>query len=119
MVLVYLELETGQFTPQDAHYFPESGVPFSRMSEPKNYSEAAEPSNRIILCVEIPCVVGDTIWNTDADELQRQIKEALNKLGFPEYPVLNVSLVKLPHAYPVYRVGYQEYCDTLLKQLNL
>ena len=119
MVLVYLELETGQFTPWDAHYFPEIGVPFSRMSEPKNYSEATEPADRTILCVEIPCDVGDTIWNANADDLEKPITEALNRLGFPEYPVLDVSLVKLPQAYPVYYTGYQKHLDTLLKQLKL
>lgn len=119
MVLVYLELETGQFTLWDAHYFPDSDVPFSRMSEPKNYSETSEPVNRTILCVEVPCTVGGEIWNTSADELQLRISEALGKLGFPEYPVLHASLEKLPHAYPVYRLGYQECCETLMKQLNL
>ena len=32
---------------------------------------------------------------------------------------MDVSLVKQPHAYPIYRAGYQKYGDTLLKQLNL
>ena len=35
MLLVYLVLETDRFTEFDAHYFP-SGVPFTRLSEPKN-----------------------------------------------------------------------------------
>ena len=43
MILIYLVLEQDQFTEFDAHYFPEASIPMARMSEPKNYSVAAEP----------------------------------------------------------------------------
>jgi protoporphyrinogen oxidase len=53
MVFCYLVLETDQFSPYDAHYFPESNFIFSRLSEPKNYSAAREPFgvNKCILCI--------------------------------------------------------------------
>ena len=39
MLLVYLQLDVDQFTPTDAHYFPESSIAITRLSEPKNYSD--------------------------------------------------------------------------------
>ena len=54
MVLLYLILDVERFTPYDAHYFPEQESVFSRVSEPKNYSMAAEPVGRTGLCVEVP-----------------------------------------------------------------
>ena len=44
MVLVYLSLDTDQFTEFDAHYFPETPVRISRLSEPKNYSLTVAPA---------------------------------------------------------------------------
>ncbi len=38
MVLVYLTLDADQFTEFDAHYFPETAIHITRLSEPKNYS---------------------------------------------------------------------------------
>jgi ubiquinone/menaquinone biosynthesis C-methylase UbiE len=38
MILIYLVLEQPQFTPFDAHYFPEANLALTRLSEPKNYS---------------------------------------------------------------------------------
>jgi len=62
MVLHYLILETDQFSPYDAHYFPTEDVIFSRVSEPKNYSASREVRGLSGLCFEIPCQVGDPVW---------------------------------------------------------
>lgn len=40
MILVYLVLETDQFTEYDAHYFPGADIRITRLSEPKNYPGA-------------------------------------------------------------------------------
>ncbi|MFN6951984.1 MAG: protoporphyrinogen/coproporphyrinogen oxidase, partial [Albidovulum sp.] len=63
MILIYLILGADRFTAYDAHYFPELSIPISRMSEPKNYSSAAEPKDRTILCAELPCDPGETWWD--------------------------------------------------------
>ena len=54
MVLVYLTLDTDQFTEFDAHYFPEREIRITRLSEPKNYSLTERPG-RTVLCAELPC----------------------------------------------------------------
>src|SRR5207253_4628488 len=52
MILIYLALETDRFTEFDAHYFPDSAVGITRLSEPKNYGLAAV--GRTVLCAELP-----------------------------------------------------------------
>ena len=37
MLLIYLVLDTPQFTPYDAHYLPGGDVRITRLSEPRNY----------------------------------------------------------------------------------
>lgn len=114
MMLVYLVLETDQFTEFDAHYFPEAGLPFTRVSEPKNYAARREPAGRTVLCAEIPCNKTDAIWSLPDTELGTIVKEGLGKAGLPvRCTVLDVAVRRLPAAYPIYRIGYEHEFDRL------
>jgi protoporphyrinogen oxidase len=77
MILIYLVLETSQFTEYDAHYFPETRIPMSRMSEPKNYSGTSEPDGKTVLCAELPSDPGTPEWEMTDEELGRRMQEWL------------------------------------------
>jgi protoporphyrinogen oxidase len=114
MVLIYLVVACRQFTGFDAHYFPESDVPITRLSEPKNYSTAAEPPDRTVLCAELPCERGDSHWNAPDEELGKMVADSLAKLGIPlPAPVLDVTARRLPQAYPIYEHGYETALKTV------
>src|SRR5262245_59598074 len=109
MVLVYLVIEQPQFTPFDAHYFPEPEIRLTRLSEPKNYSAAAEPADRTALCCELPCAAGDEIWRASNEELSNLVRDALARSGLPiQSRILQVETRRLAHAYPIYDQGYEE-----------
>jgi protoporphyrinogen oxidase len=109
MVLIYLVLETEQWTPYDAHYFPEANIKLTRLSEPKNYSDSKEPAGRTVLCGELPCTVGDEIWRATDEELGEMVRDSLDRCGLPiRVPVSKVITKRLPFAYPIYRQGYEE-----------
>lgn len=122
MILVYLILGTDRFTEYDAHYFPELSIPISRMSEPKNYSSAAEPKGRTILCAELPCDPGERWWDMSDAELGRHYCDWLGQLGLPvTVPVIRTETRRIAHAYPVYDLDYQrlfETVDTWLSSLD-
>ena len=102
--------ETDQFTEFDAHYFPGEDLPFTRVSEPKNYAALREPAGVTVLCAEIPCGRGDDIWSKTDDELGALVTEGLARAGLPvRCPVLEVVVRRLPAAYPIYRRGYEEH----------
>jgi len=114
MTLVYVTLGTARFTPFDAHYFPESAVRCTRLSEPKNYGARPEPTDRTVLCAEIPCEVGDDVWNATDDALGVLVREDLARCGLPvRAPVLGVTSRRLSHAYPIYVNGYEKHFSTL------
>jgi protoporphyrinogen oxidase len=114
MVLVYLVLAQPQFTRFDAHYFPEEDVPLTRVSEPKNYSGCSEPTNRTVLCAELPCAVGDAVWRQSDEELAGLTRQALARCGLSIHAaVLRAATKRLPYAYPIYRRGYEEYFQRL------
>jgi protoporphyrinogen oxidase len=109
MILVYLVLDQPQFTPFDAHYFPESDIGLTRLSEPKNYSGSTEPAGRTVLCGEIPCNVGDKIWEAGDDALADIVRDSLARCGLPiKSRVVQAEVKRLSHAYPIYRQGYEE-----------
>ena len=114
MILIYLVLETPQFTEYDAHYFPELSTPISRMSEPKNYSSARAPADRTILCAELPCDPGEKWWGMSNDELGEALCGWLKDVGLPsDIPVIRCETRRISHAYPVYDLDFQKNFDQI------
>lgn len=107
MVLVYLVHAGGRWSPYDAHYLPGPETPVSRLSEPANYRDsAADPTDRTVLCAEIPCAVGDPMWTSTPDGLAAVVTAGLAAAGLPPVRLAAVEVRRLPHVYPVYRRGY-------------
>ena len=113
MILVYLALETEQFTEFDAHYFPEREIGVTRLSEPKNYSRVGPPG-RTVLCAELPCFPDDAAWTQSDEELAARVQEDLARAGLPvRAPLRRVVVRRLRQAYPVYTADYRENFDRL------
>ncbi|OPZ69818.1 MAG: hypothetical protein BWY83_01855 [bacterium ADurb.Bin478] len=119
MVLHYVILETDQFTPYDAHYFPQKDLIFSRLSEPKNYRRAVEPRGRTGLCLEIPCDVDSAVWNQTDAEITARVLADLHKAGLPvRCRVINSFSKRLPFIYPIYDLAFADHLQTLEDHLN-
>lgn len=102
LALVYLVLDRRPWTTFDAHYLPGPETPLTRASEVMNYREsAADPTDRTVLCAEIPCGVGDELWSMD--------DAALGTLAARDLGVEAVEVVvkRLPAAYPIYDRGFE------------
>ena len=113
MVLVYIELAQNQFTEYDAHYFPGANIPFTRISEPKNYS-ASSQTDSTVLCAEVPCFYADKIWQSSDTELSTMVIDGLAQVGLPvTAELLQVTTKKLRFAYPLYKDGYEELFETI------
>lgn len=108
MVLLYLTVPSPRWTEYDAHYFPAADVPFTRISEPKNYRDSpADPPDRSVICVEMPCDPGDPLWEADGAALTASVRDAVTAMGLPD-PGARATVKRLRHAYPVYRLGADE-----------
>jgi len=109
MILVYLLVDIDRFSEYDAHYFPAEDIPFTRVSEVKNYAARAEPAGRTLLCAEIPCATQDALWSSDDEALGARVAEGLARAGLPlPRPARRVLTRRLPAAYPIYREGWDE-----------
>ncbi len=106
LVLVYLVLEGGPWTPFDAHYLPGPDQLAARLSEPRNYRTSADdPTDRTVLCAEVPASVGDVTWNATDDALAARLVDDLARLGLPAARPVEVRTVRLPRVYPILRPG--------------
>ncbi|HAS09131.1 MAG TPA: FAD-dependent oxidoreductase [Acidimicrobiaceae bacterium] len=102
MVLVYLVLDRRPYTAFDAHYLPDRNVLLSRLSEPTNYRDSAEdPTDRTVLCAEIPCWQGDDVWSAGDDALGARVADDLVRSGLPDPRHVAVHVERLPSVYPV------------------
>jgi len=113
MILIYLLLDTEQFTEFDAHYFPDAQIAITRLSEPKNYALADLPG-RTVLCAELPCSTTDSVWKASDHELGKLVQDALATAGVPvRCRVLEVVSRRLAQAYPIYHRDYQAHFDRM------
>jgi protoporphyrinogen oxidase len=115
MVLAYLVLATPRYTPYDAHYIPESWTPVTRISEPKNYRDGhagphddGDPVDHTVLCAEIPCDRDDAVWRADDATMGRIVQDALCRADLPDAAVSALVTRRLPSAYPVYDLGFED-----------
>lgn len=109
MILIYMALETEQFTEFDAHYFPGPEIAVTRLSEPKNYGLAGVPG-RTVLCAELPCSTADPVWRASDAELEKLMLTALANAGLPvRCRVLETASRRLAQAYPIYFRGYSRH----------
>jgi protoporphyrinogen oxidase len=108
MLLVYVTLPVQQFTPFDAHYFPEAALSITRLSEPKNYAAVSEPTGSTTLCAELPCSPNDQFWNMSDEELGELVTGDLARAGLPVPATpTGVYVRRLRFAYPIYQPGYE------------
>ncbi len=114
LILVYLVLPVARFTEFDAHYFPEVEIPFTRLSEPKNYSVPTEPKDRTVLCAEMPCSTDDGVWSLSDEALAKLVADGLARSGIP-LPATPIEIVvkRAKNAYPIYGTGYETAVDTV------
>ena len=105
IVLVYLVVPSTTYSPYDAHYVADRDVVFSRLSEPRNYRDGPDPPGQTVLCAELPCSAGDTLWTADADELQAMVLDGMARCGLTRPTVVHTELRRLRTVYPVLTVN--------------
>ncbi len=91
-------------------YFPSKEVIFSRIHEPKFWSADMAPKDKTALCIEIFCDHDDKYWNTNDEELIRQVKNCLRYIGLfdREEVFLDACVKRVEYAYPLHYKGFED-----------
>ena len=114
IVLVYVVHRGGRWTRHDVHYIPGGRTPVSRISEPMNHRiNPEDPDDRDVVCFELPCDIGDEIWNASDDELAEVVRECTRETKLPELNMDWVQVKRVRNVYPVYHRGYKDQLAVL------
>lgn len=119
LVLVALFLRKESVTAAATVYFPDPRVPFTRVTEPRNRSEAMSPPGHTSLVAEIPCGSEDAAWGADDADLVGLVQKHLEGIGWVRgEEVLGSKVVRLRHAYPVQSLDLESSVATILRHLD-
>jgi protoporphyrinogen oxidase len=119
LVIVAVMLARERATNQTWIYFPGKDIPFGRLHEPTNWSAAMAPPGSTLLVTERFCFRGDATWNATDSELIETTLHHLEQLGFArQCEELGGMVVRIPAAYPLFEVGYQERSQILCDYLD-
>ena len=115
LILCVYCLNRDAFSPNASLYFPGEEFPFTRLYEPKNRSPEMAPKGQTVIVLEIPCYSDDAVWNMPEAALKTEVWDALRRVKplFPE-EVIHDQIYKLPFAYPVLEVGFEENVEQLV-----
>jgi protoporphyrinogen oxidase len=119
LVLVAVRCDRPSVTDQTWIYVPEKEIPFGRLHEPKTWSRHMAPPEKTLLVVEFFCTKGDDIWNSKDEELSETTINGLHQLGFiDKEEAIGTEVLRVPRAYPLFEVGYEEHCKTIYEYLS-
>ncbi len=109
MICLFLAIDKPQVSQDSWTYFPLKNLLFGRTHEPKNWSAEMVPDDRYTsLAVEIFSSRGEAVWQMDDQEILATVVAQMDKIGWIKQADVHKSWVlRVPYAYPVYRVGYQ------------
>lgn len=109
LICLFIALNKPQVSQDSWTYFPMQNLTFGRTHEPKNWSAAMVPSNDCTsLAIEIFANRGEDLWNMANDDILAQVVDQMDQIGWiSKADVKNSWVLRVPYAYPVYRVGYE------------
>ena len=109
LLLCVFCLNRDTFSPNASIYFPSPEFPFTRLYEPKNRSSHMAPEGQTVIVLELPCYNDDAVWRMQESELRTEVWEALQRVKpLSQTEVLHYQVYRLPFAYPVLEVGFEE-----------
>jgi protoporphyrinogen oxidase len=119
LVIVTIMINRERVTDLTWIYLPERNIPIGRIHEPTNWSDRMAPAGKTLLVTEFFCFEGDEIWNTDNEELASMAVDSLVRLGYlRHHEVLEHVVTRVPKAYPVFEIGYQEHLNVIADYLS-
>ncbi|TSC91534.1 MAG: hypothetical protein CEN90_332 [Parcubacteria group bacterium Licking1014_17] len=118
-VCLFITLDKNYVSKNQWIYFPESGIPFDRVSEMKNFSPKMSPPDKTSLFIEFFCNEGDKRHNSSGHELLSLVLPFFEKYGlFNAKEVRNCYVFRGGKDYPVYDVDYKKNLGIVKKYLD-
>lgn len=118
-VLLFLRVSRRRPLPATMIYFSEPGILFSRVSDMGEFSYDMVRPEETLLCLEIPCNVGDATWASSLENLADHAAEVLEQKGLLKRSEILESFTEhITHSYPRFRVGYERHLDACIERVG-
>ncbi|MGE0591712.1 MAG: NAD(P)/FAD-dependent oxidoreductase [Vicinamibacterales bacterium] len=117
---VVVLVEARSLFPDNWLYIHEPSLRVARIQNYKNWSADMVPDDRYTcLGLEYFCDEGDALWSRPDASLLQLAGEELTALGLvPAGGVMNGTVVRMPHAYPVYDDAYVGHLAVIRSYLD-
>jgi len=101
--------------PDNWIYVHDKNLQLGRIQNFKNWSPYMVPdASKSSLGLEYFCSDDEPIWNMSIDELVALGKREMEQTGLMRGTVLDATAIKVPKAYPVYKVGYEQHLNKVI-----
>jgi protoporphyrinogen oxidase len=118
LVLIFMVLNKKSILKDHWVYFPQADIPFSRLSEPKNWCPGMASVEKTSLCAELFCNSYDSLWNKKDSELVGMVINSLARNGaIAKNDLSNALVMRVPFAYPLLYLGYRENLNKVTEYL--
>ena len=113
-VFLYMNVNKENVFGTHLLYFSEDEFPFNRIYDVGLFSRDMVPPGKNAICIELTCTFGDKIWKMTDEELFELCMGVLEKHKLlARESVDSYHTARTKHAYPRFRVGYQERLQTI------
>ncbi len=121
IICLFIALKRKQVSQDSWTYFPRKDLIFGRTHEPKNWSPEMVPDDNFTsLAVEIFASKGEEIWQMADEQILDRVVAQMTEIGWvSKADIHNAWVLRVPYAYPVYRVNYEsklQYVKQFLAQ---
>lgn len=118
-VYLFITLNADKLSNYHSIYFADKEIPFSRVSEMKNFDPNMSPPGKTSLLVEFFCNKEDQICNMTTEKLYQLALPFLERYcSFDKNMVRNYYSFPLDKAYPIYNLDYKKNLDIIMEYLN-
>ncbi len=110
IICLFLALQRQRVSRDSWTYFPSKKLVFGRTHEPRNWSPEMVPDADVTsLAVEIFSSHGEAIWQLPDEAILELVAEQMDRIGWiARREIFKWWVLRVPFAYPVYRVGYED-----------
>lgn len=118
-IFLYLNVNRQDVFGVPLLYFGQDDFPFNRIYDVGLFSRDMVPPGKNAVCVEITCSHGDDTWAMSNEALFEKCMTPLEAQGLLDRSCIDdYHVQRIKHAYPRFRVGYQQKLSTIFKHIS-
>jgi protoporphyrinogen oxidase len=119
MIILLIQFSKPRILDVDFIHFSPDSMIITRIYEPKRFSKDVSPDDTSSLVVEIPCKLGDGIWNMPDDQILSRAADDLENAGLIDKAnITGFDVTRLEYSHPVYTLDYKVDLQGLLERIN-